>query len=132
MYGKRRVPLAWGAFRVAGAGIMRDGLPTDRLATSTAVMYGSFGVGGSLCLPIAALVAENHDWHVPGRHPSAPSWPSSLCCPCPSRRYGWADAPNSPVPPVRQPDWCACCSGVQDRGLGAQLTSLSKSPGGNT
>lgn len=28
------------------------------------IAYGSFGVGGSLGLPVAALIADNFDWHV--------------------------------------------------------------------
>lgn len=67
MYGTRRMPPGWGAFRVAGVSIVRGILPADRVAASTTVRYGSFGVGGSLRLPIAALVAENHDWDVLGR-----------------------------------------------------------------
>ncbi|MEU0647715.1 MFS transporter [Streptomyces umbrinus] len=47
-----------------GISIMREVLPAEKLATSTAVMYGSFGVGGSLGLPVAALIADNFDWHV--------------------------------------------------------------------
>ncbi|MEV7868907.1 hypothetical protein AB0P17_23070 [Streptomyces sp. NPDC088124] len=57
MYGNRRMPPARGAFMVVGVSIMRDVLPADRIATATAVRYGSFGVGGSLGRPVAAPCA---------------------------------------------------------------------------
>lgn len=47
-----------------GVSIMRDVLPAERLPASTAVMYGSLGVGGSLGLPVAAFLADDFDWHV--------------------------------------------------------------------
>ncbi|WP_435862325.1 MFS transporter [Streptomyces phaeochromogenes] len=47
-----------------GVSIMREVLPAEKLPTYTALMYGSFGVGGSLGLPVAALIAANFDWHV--------------------------------------------------------------------
>ncbi|MGW4238348.1 MFS transporter [Streptomyces sp. NPDC004749] len=46
-----------------GISIMRDELPAERLASATAVMSASLGVGGALGLPTAALIAENFDWH---------------------------------------------------------------------
>ncbi|MET7682604.1 MFS transporter [Streptomyces sp. NPDC005423] len=46
-----------------GISIMRDVLPADRLAGSTALMSASLGVGGALGLPSAAFIADNFDWH---------------------------------------------------------------------
>ncbi|MEW1722056.1 MFS transporter [Streptomyces sp. NPDC093109] len=47
-----------------GISIMRDVLPSERLAGSTALMSASLGVGGALGLPSAAFIANNFDWHV--------------------------------------------------------------------
>ncbi|MFE2358166.1 MFS transporter [Streptomyces parvulus] len=47
-----------------GISIMRDELPAERLAGATALMSASLGVGGALGLPIAALIADNFDWHM--------------------------------------------------------------------
>jgi EmrB/QacA subfamily drug resistance transporter len=47
-----------------GISIMRDELPAERLAGSTAIMGASLGVGGALGLPAAALIADRFDWHV--------------------------------------------------------------------
>ncbi|MFE9452052.1 MFS transporter [Streptomyces sp. NPDC006739] len=47
-----------------GISIMRDELPPERLAGSTALMSASLGVGGALGLPAAAFIAEHFDWHV--------------------------------------------------------------------
>ncbi|MEV7437503.1 MFS transporter [Streptomyces griseoviridis] len=47
-----------------GISIMRDELPAERLAGSTALMSASLGVGGALGLPTAALIADHFDWHV--------------------------------------------------------------------
>lgn len=52
-----------------GISIMRDELPPERLAGSTALMSASLGVGGTLGLPAAAFIADHFDWQ--------PSWPSS-------------------------------------------------------
>ncbi|MEV4969809.1 MFS transporter [Streptomyces scopuliridis] len=46
-----------------GISIMRDELPAERLAGSTALMSASLGVGGALGLPSAAVIADNFDWH---------------------------------------------------------------------
>ncbi|MGW0712363.1 MFS transporter [Streptomyces sp. NPDC002643] len=46
-----------------GIGLMRDELPRERLASAMALMSSSIGVGGGLALPLAALVAQNTDWH---------------------------------------------------------------------
>ncbi|HWO64085.1 MAG TPA: MFS transporter [Umezawaea sp.] len=47
-----------------GISIMRDELPSERLGSATAMMSASLGVGGALGLPLAALLAENADWHL--------------------------------------------------------------------
>lgn len=47
-----------------GISIMRDELPPARLASGTAMMSASLGVGGALGLPAAAFLAEQTDWHV--------------------------------------------------------------------
>lgn len=47
-----------------GISIMRDELPAERLASATALMSASLGVGGALGLPGAAFLAEWADWHV--------------------------------------------------------------------
>ena len=47
-----------------GISIMRDALPADRLAGSTALMSASLGVGGAVGLPAAAFIADRWDWHL--------------------------------------------------------------------
>ncbi len=47
-----------------GISIMRDELPLERLASATALMSASLGVGGALGLPAAALLVEQTDWHM--------------------------------------------------------------------
>jgi MFS family permease len=47
-----------------GIGLMRDVLPREKLGSAMALMSSSMGVGGSLALPAAALVAQHTDWHV--------------------------------------------------------------------
>ncbi|MCG7208306.1 MFS transporter [Streptomyces arenae] len=47
-----------------GISIMRDELPPERLAGSTALMSASLGVGGALGLPTAAFIADHYDWHM--------------------------------------------------------------------
>ncbi|MEU0407463.1 MFS transporter [Streptomyces griseorubiginosus] len=47
-----------------GISIMRDALPAERLAGSTALMSASLGVGGALGLPAAAFIADNWNWHI--------------------------------------------------------------------
>ncbi|MEV5101283.1 MFS transporter [Streptomyces massasporeus] len=47
-----------------GISIMRDALPAERLAGSTALMSASLGVGGALGLPAAAFIADHYDWHM--------------------------------------------------------------------
>ncbi len=46
-----------------GIGLMRDILPREKLGSAMALMSSSMGVGGSLALPAAALVAQHTDWH---------------------------------------------------------------------
>ncbi|OKI01008.1 transporter [Streptomyces sp. CB02923] len=46
-----------------GIGIMRDTLPVHRLPSATGMMSSSVGVGGALCLPGAAFLAQHADWH---------------------------------------------------------------------
>ncbi|WP_435158664.1 MFS transporter [Amycolatopsis sacchari] len=55
--------LAMGAIPL-GIGLMRDLLPGEELGSAMALMSSSLGVGGSLALPAAALVAQHADWHV--------------------------------------------------------------------
>ncbi|MFF9809331.1 MFS transporter [Streptomyces coeruleorubidus] len=47
-----------------GISVLRDVLPAERLAGSTALMSASLGVGGALGLPAAAFIADRYDWHV--------------------------------------------------------------------
>ncbi|MFI9828677.1 MFS transporter [Streptomyces sp. NPDC051913] len=47
-----------------GISILRDTVPAEKLAGSTAVMSASLGVGGAIGLPAAAFIADNWDWHV--------------------------------------------------------------------
>lgn len=47
-----------------GISLMRDELPAERLGSAVALMSASLGVGGSLGLPLAALIAQTTDWHV--------------------------------------------------------------------
>ncbi|MER7503938.1 MFS transporter [Nonomuraea pusilla] len=46
-----------------GLGLMRDLLPRERLGLGMALMSSSMGIGSSLALPAAALVAQHADWH---------------------------------------------------------------------
>ncbi|GAA4068708.1 hypothetical protein GCM10022214_24620 [Actinomadura miaoliensis] len=46
-----------------GIGLLRDLLPRERLGSAMALVSSSMGVGGSLALPAAALVAQHTDWH---------------------------------------------------------------------
>ncbi|MER6953138.1 MFS transporter [Streptomyces sp. NPDC000618] len=47
-----------------GISILRDTVPAEKLAGSTAVMSASLGVGGALGLPTAAFIADRWDWHI--------------------------------------------------------------------
>jgi MFS family permease len=94
LYGKRRVLLASLAVLVAGSvlsaltsslalmvagrglqgcamgviplgiSIMRDELPAERVSGAISLMSATLGVGGAIGLPLAAVVAQNTDWHV--------------------------------------------------------------------
>ncbi|MCC3313792.1 MFS transporter [Nocardia africana] len=46
-----------------GIGLMRDILPRDKLGSAMALMSSAMGVGGSVALPAAALLAQHTDWH---------------------------------------------------------------------
>ncbi|MGW5156952.1 MFS transporter [Nonomuraea wenchangensis] len=46
-----------------GLGLMRDLLPREKLGMATALVSSSMGIGSSLALPAAALVAQHLDWH---------------------------------------------------------------------
>jgi MFS family permease len=47
-----------------GISIMRDELPAERIGGAISLMSATLGVGGAIGLPVAALVAQNADWHV--------------------------------------------------------------------
>ena len=47
-----------------GISIMRDELPAERVGGAISLMSATLGVGGAIGLPVAAIVAENADWHV--------------------------------------------------------------------
>lgn len=47
-----------------GIGLIRDTLPRERAGPAMALVSSSMGIGGSLALPAAALVAQHTDWHV--------------------------------------------------------------------
>ncbi|NUU24824.1 MAG: MFS transporter [Streptomycetaceae bacterium] len=47
-----------------GMSLMRDELPPDKLGPSVALMSATLGIGGAIGLPVAALVAQNADWHM--------------------------------------------------------------------
>jgi MFS family permease len=44
--------------------ILRDELEPERIPGAVALISGTLGVGSSLGLPVAAIVAQNTDWHV--------------------------------------------------------------------
>lgn len=54
--------LALGAIPL-GISIIWDQLPPERRGLALALMSSSIGVGGALAIPLAALVAQNFDWH---------------------------------------------------------------------
>lgn len=47
-----------------GISIMRDELAPEKVSGAVALMSATLGVGGAIGLPLAAVVAENADWHV--------------------------------------------------------------------
>lgn len=46
-----------------GISLMRDIVPAERLGASVGAMSASLGVGGSLGLPFAAIIAQQVSWH---------------------------------------------------------------------
>ncbi|WP_216907624.1 MFS transporter [Nocardia noduli] len=46
-----------------GIGIIRDELPRERQGSAMALISSSIGVGGAMAIPLAALIAQNLDWH---------------------------------------------------------------------
>lgn len=46
-----------------GIAILRDVLPPKRLGTAVAFMSATMGMGGAVGMPLAAIVAQNADWH---------------------------------------------------------------------
>ncbi|MFC4604962.1 MFS transporter [Rhodococcus kronopolitis] len=46
-----------------GISILRDELPPAKVPGAIAVMSSTMGVGGAIGLPLAALTAQNLDWH---------------------------------------------------------------------
>lgn len=47
-----------------GIAILRDVFPPARLGSAVALVSATLGIGGSLGLPIAAIVADNFEWHL--------------------------------------------------------------------
>lgn len=47
-----------------GISIMRDVLPERRLGGGVALMSATMGIGGSIGMPLSAVVSENADWHL--------------------------------------------------------------------
>lgn len=54
--------LALGAIPL-GIGIIWDQVPDEKRPMAIAFMSGSIGIGGALAIPVAAIIAENFDWH---------------------------------------------------------------------
>ncbi|BBZ32469.1 MFS transporter [Mycolicibacterium confluentis] len=46
-----------------GISVMRSCVPPERVGSAMGMMSASLGVGGALGLPLAALIAQNYDWH---------------------------------------------------------------------
>lgn len=46
-----------------GISVIWDELPPERHGSAMALMSSSLGVGGALAIPLAALIAQNLDWH---------------------------------------------------------------------
>jgi MFS family permease len=47
-----------------GISIMRDELPRERVGSAIAVMSATLGVGGAIGMPLAAVIAQDANWHV--------------------------------------------------------------------
>ncbi|MGO4444001.1 MFS transporter [Mycobacterium sp. 2YAF39] len=46
-----------------GISVLRTCVPAHRVGTAMGLMSASFGVGGALGLPLAAIIANHFDWH---------------------------------------------------------------------
>jgi MFS family permease len=46
-----------------GISVLRTCVPAHRVGTAMGLMSASFGVGGALGLPLAAIIADHFDWH---------------------------------------------------------------------
>ena len=46
-----------------GISVLRTCVPPHRVGTAMGLMSASFGVGGALGLPLAAIIADHFDWH---------------------------------------------------------------------
>jgi MFS family permease len=46
-----------------GISVLRTCVPAHRVGTAMGLMSASFGVGGALGLPLAAIIADRFDWH---------------------------------------------------------------------
>lgn len=46
-----------------GISILRDELPRDRVGPAVALMSSSMGLGGAFGMPVAAVIADQADWH---------------------------------------------------------------------
>lgn len=47
-----------------GISILRDELPPERVAAAIALISATLGIGGSIGLPVSALVGQHFDWHI--------------------------------------------------------------------
>jgi MFS family permease len=47
-----------------GISIMRDELPAERVGSGIAIMSATLGVGGAIGMPLAAVIAQDANWHV--------------------------------------------------------------------
>lgn len=45
-------------------GLLRDELPPHKIGGAIALLTGALGLGGTVGIPLAGLVAEHFDWHV--------------------------------------------------------------------
>ncbi len=45
-----------------GIAVMRDVLPAEKLGTAVALMSATMGAGGAFGMPLAAYLAQGHDW----------------------------------------------------------------------
>lgn len=47
-----------------GISVMRDELPPEKLGSALGLMSSSLGIGGALGVPLAAVIAQQFNWHV--------------------------------------------------------------------